>query len=34
MMIGFVELAMNDFDELIPKIAGMDQNEGTWVPRE
>jgi hypothetical protein len=32
MMIAFVELAMNDFDAVIPKIAAMDQNQGAWVP--
>jgi hypothetical protein len=32
MMIAFVELVMDTFDECIPKIAAMDPNQGSWLP--
>ena len=30
--MAFVELTMDIFDELVPKIAEIDKNLGFWVP--
>jgi len=32
MLIQFVELAMDTFDETIPMVANIDKGLGPWVP--